>query len=365
MSSIVSGTRSDVELRPLRLREVTIPNRLWMSPMAQYAAGADGKPTDWHLVHYGARAVGGVGLIMVESAAVGPLHRTTAADLGIWNEEQAAEHRRLTSFIAERGAIPGIQLLAAGRKGSHRVPWDGEGQNGPVGVTEGGWALIAPSAIPFGDLSMPRAADHAEIDEVVEAFAQAARMADLAGYQVVEIHASHGYILHQFLSPLSNNRTDEYGGSLVNRMRLPLRVAREVRAAFPADKPVFVRITATDWIEGGISVDEAITFAKELAAVGIDLLDVTSGVLVRDLQARPPADDGVNVAFAHALREASGLAVAPVGQIAELALASEIIATGRADAVLMGRALLRDPYFALRSRPHDRAAWPQRYHRAL
>ncbi|MGW0087291.1 NADH:flavin oxidoreductase/NADH oxidase [Streptomyces sp. NPDC003393] len=352
-------------MTPLRLRSVSVPNRVWMSPMAQYAAGSDGKPTDWHLVHYGARAVGGVGLVMVESNAVGPGHRTTAADLGLWNEEQAAAHRRLTAFIAGRGAVPAVQLLAAGRKGSHQLPWEGAGQNGPVGVPEGGWELIAPSPVAFGDLSVPREASRADIDEVVEAFARAARMADLAGYEVVEIHAAHGYLLHQFLSPLANRRTDEYGGSLDNRMRFPLRVARAVRDAFPATKPVFARVTATDWVEGGITVEEAALFGKELAAVGIDLLDVTSGVLTRDLQARPPEQEGVNVEFARTLKEASGLPVAPVGQIGDLSLAGEVLAGGHADAVLMGRALLRDPYLALRPRGGDPAAWPVQYHRAL
>lgn len=352
-------------MSPLRLRDVTFANRVWMSPMAQYAAGTDGKPTDWHLVHYGARAVGGVGLIMVEANAVGPLHRTTSADLGIWNTEQVAAHRRLTSFMTERGTVPGIQLLAAGRKASHQVPWEGEGQNGPVSIADGGWGSVAPSAIPFGDLGVPREADRADLDEVVEAFANAARMAHLAGYQVVEVHGAHGYLVHQFLSPLSNQRTDEHGGSLTNRMRLPLRVASAVREAFPAEKPVFVRITATDWIEGGVTIGEAVTFAKELAAVGIDLLDVSSGVLVRDQAARPPARDGVNVDFAHTLKQASGLAVAPVGQIGDLSTAGELVAGGEVDAVLIGRPLLRDPYLALRNRPGDRAAWPTQYHRAL
>ncbi|MFG2222243.1 NADH:flavin oxidoreductase/NADH oxidase [Streptomyces sp. NPDC048644] len=352
-------------MRPLRLRDVTVPNRVWMSPMAQYSAGSDGKPTDWHLVHYGARAIGGVGLTMVEATAVGPSHRTTSADLGIWNEEQAAAHRRLTSFIAERGAVPAIQLLAAGRKGSHQVPWEGAGQNGPVSVADGGWETIGPSATRFGELGVPREAGRADIDEVVEAFARAARMSHLAGYEAVEIHAAHGYLVHQFLSPLSNHRTDEYGGSLQNRMRLPLRVARAVRAAFPAEKPVFVRITATDWADGGISIDEAVTFAKELAAVGIDLLDVSSGGVARDREARPPVRDGVHVEFADTLKRASGLAVAPVGPIGDLSQARELVADGRADAVLIGRALLRDPYLALRNRPGAKAAWPSQYHRAL
>ncbi|MFE3119588.1 NADH:flavin oxidoreductase/NADH oxidase [Streptomyces niveus] len=353
------------EMSPLQLRDVTVANRVWMSPMAQYSAAPDGKPTDWHLVHYGARAVGGAGLIMIEATAVGPSHRCTAADLGLWNEEQAAAHRRLTSFISEQGAVPAIQLQAAGRKGSHKLPWDGLGQNDPVRVGDGGWDTIAPSTVPFGDLSLPQEASHADIDRTVADFAHSATMARHAGYQVVEIQASHGYILHAFLSPLSNHRTDEYGGTLQNRMRFPLRVAQAVREAFPAEKPVFVRITATDWVEGGISIDEAAIFAKELAAVGIDLLDVTSGVLLRDVQARPPARDGVHIEFADALKKASGLPVAPVGQIAGMSLAGEVVASGRADAVLMGRALLRDPYLVLHHRRDDHSSWPNQYHRAL
>ncbi len=351
------------ETTPLRLRDVIFRNRVWMSPMAQYAAGPDGLPTEWHLAHYGPRAIGGVGLVMVEATAISSGNRCTAADLGLWNEEQALAHRKLTSFVAGHGAVPAVQLNAVGRKGSHQVPWVGDGQNGPVPVADGGWELIAPSAIPFGDLAMPRPATAADLDQVVEDFAHATRMAELAGYQAVEIHASHGYLLHQFLSPLSNQRTDEYGGSQQNRMRFPLRVARAVREAFPQDKPVFVRITATDWVEDSIALDDAAEFAKELAAIGIDLLDVTSGVLVRDRGARPPNREGVNVEFAAALKEASGLAVAPVGQITDLAAAGQIIREGKADAVLMGRSLLRDPYLALRNQSKD--AWPVRYHRAF
>jgi 2,4-dienoyl-CoA reductase-like NADH-dependent reductase (Old Yellow Enzyme family) len=334
-----------------------------MSPMCQYSAGSDGEPTDWHLVHYGSRAVGGVGLVMVESTAVGPRHRTTGADLGIWNEGQALAHRRLTGFIAGCGMVPAVQLQCAGRKSSHHRPWEGAGQNGSVGAEAGGWATIGPSAIPFGDLAAPEEATLADIDEVVEAYANAARMSDLAGYQVAEVHAGHGYLLHEFLSPLSNRRTDAYGGSLANRMRLPLRVAEAVRAAFPDDKPVLVRITATDWADGGITLDEATVFAKELAAVGIDLLDVTSGALVAGVA--PPKRAGLNVGFARTLKEASGLPVAPVGQIADTALAREVIADGAADAVLIGRALLRDPYLPLRTAESEKERWPSQYHRAL
>ncbi|WP_409462457.1 NADH:flavin oxidoreductase/NADH oxidase [Amycolatopsis sp. GA6-003] len=359
-----SASRAEFpEATPFRLRGVTFRNRVWMSPMAQYAAGADGLPTEWHLAHYGPRAIGGVGLVLVEATAISPDNRCTAADLGLWNEEQALAHRKLTSFLTGHGAVPAVQLNAVGRKGSHQVPWVGDGQNSPVPVADGGWELIAPSAIPFGDLAMPRPATAADLDRIVEEFAHATRMAELAGYQAVEIHASHGYLLHQFLSPLSNHRTDEYGGSPRNRMRFPLRVARAVREAFPEDKPVFVRITATDWVEDSITLEDAAEFAKELAAAGIDLLDVTSGVLVRDRGARPPNREGVNVEFAAALKEASGLAVAPVGQITDLAAAGQIIRWGKADAVLMGRSLLRDPYLALRNQPKD--AWPVRYHRAF
>ncbi|WP_370933996.1 NADH:flavin oxidoreductase/NADH oxidase [Amycolatopsis sp. cg13] len=363
MSEFSASSAEFPESTPLRLRDVTFRNRVWMSPMAQYAADPDGLPTEWHLAHYGSRAIGGVGLVMVEATAISPDNRCTLADLGLWNEEQALAHRKLTSFVSGHGAVPAVQLNAVGRKGSHQVPWVGDGQNEPVPVADGGWELIAPSAIPFGNLAMPRPAASADLDRVVEEFAHATRMAELAGYQAVEIHAGHGYLLHQFLSPLSNQRTDEYGGSSRNRMRFPLRVARAVREAFPEDKPVFVRITATDWVEESITIDDAAEFAKELAAIGIDLLDVTSGVLVRDRGARPPDRKGLNVDFAAALKEASGLAVAPVGQITDLATAGQVIREGKADAVLLGRPLLRDPYLALRNQPKE--TWPVRYQRAF
>ncbi|MDZ5446980.1 NADH:flavin oxidoreductase/NADH oxidase [Micromonospora sp. 4G57] len=342
---------------PIRLRDITIPNRIWMSPMCQYSASGDGLPTDWHLVHYGSRAVGGVGLVLVESTAVGPRHRSTAADLGLWNKEQAGAHRRLTSFILDAGAVPAVQLQCAGRKSSHQRPWEGKGQNGAVPPAVGGWTPLAPSAIPFGDLSEPCEAMPEDIDEVVAAFARSAALAHEAGYQAVEVHAGHGYLLHQFLSPLSNHRTDEYGGSLENRMRLTLRVAQSVREAFPADKPVLVRVTATDWAPEGITVEEAVPLAKELAALGVDLLDVTSGAL--QPASPPPTGDGLNVAFGRTLREASGLPVAPVGRISHHALVDDVLARGDADAVLIGRALLRDPYFALRNRDAGKSVWPR------
>lgn len=349
---------------PLTLRATTIPNRLWMSPMCQYSAGNDGLPTDWHLVHYGSRAVGGCGLIMVESTAIGPQHRTTAADLGIWNTEQVTAHRRLTDFIREAGAVPAAQLQCAGRKSSHMIPWKEEGQNSPVVPMDGGWTPLAPSPIPFGNLTAPPGMSLEEIDDVVEAFANATRLSHEAGYEIVEIHAGHGYLLHQFLSELANQRADEYGGSLENRMRLPLRVAAAVREAFPDERPVFVRITATDWIDGGITIDEATRFAQELAGLGIDLLDVTSGALVHG--APPPRRSGLNVSHSQALKNASGLPVAPVGQIEEQNHINEALDGAGVDAVIIGRALLRDPYFALRmSQTTPHSIWPYQYHRAL
>lgn len=348
---------------PLTLRGVTIPNRVWMSPMCQYSAKTDGVPTDWHLVHYGARAVGGCGLVMVESTGIGPDHRTTAADLGLWSEDQVAAHARLAGIIRSNGAIPAVQLQCAGRKSSHQVPWQGGGQNSPVSLGDGGWTPWAPSAVSFGGLTVPREMTVADIDVVVEAFAESARLADRAGYDVVEIHAAHGYLLHQFLSPLSNQRSDEYGGSLQNRMRLALRVTKAVRKVFPEDKPVFVRMTATDWADGGITFEEATVFASELTGLGIDLLDVSSGALVPT--APPPQRTGLNVDYAVQLAASSGLPVAPVGQIADAAAVEAALDAG-VEAVLVGRALLRDPYFKLRVDAEDpKDQWPSQYHRAL
>lgn len=331
---------------PLKLREVKIANRIWMSPMCQYSAGQDGVPTNWHRVHYGSRAVGGSGMIMVESTAVGPRHRTTPHDLGIWSTEQIVGHRMLASQIKELGSVAAIQLNSAGRKSSHRQPWVQSGQNSAVPVQDGGWVPLAPSPIAFGKLTAPDGMTAADIDDVVNAFAAATVNAHDAGYDVVEIHAAHGYLLHQFLSPVSNARQDEYGGSLENRMRLPLRVAKAVRDAFPPEKPMLVRMTATDWIEGGITLDEAKVFAKRLARLGTDLLDVTSGALAAD--APPPNRQGLNLDFAESIKQAAGVAVAPVGQMADPDLLRNVFESSSVDAVIIGRALLRDPYYALR-----------------
>jgi 2,4-dienoyl-CoA reductase-like NADH-dependent reductase (Old Yellow Enzyme family) len=358
------GTALQEFARPLKLRGLKIPNRIWMSPMCQYSAAEDGIPTSWHMVHYGSRAVGGAGMVMVESTAIGPRHRTTAHDLGIWSAAQIGGHRRLAAQIKDLGAVATVQLQSAGRKSSHLVPWLGKGQNGAVPVEDGGWIPMAPSARAFGQLTVPDAMTVAEIDGLVDAFAQAAANAHDAGYDVVEIHAAHGYLLHQFLSPVTNCRLDAFGGGLENRMRLPLRVCKAVRDAFPQDKPVFVRMTAMDWIDGGITLDEALAFATRLAALGIDLLDVTSGALAID--APPPNKQGLNLEFAEVLKDIAGVAVAPVGQLSDPELLRRVAETSSVDAVIVGRALLRDPYFALRLTGNQpKESWPSQYHRAL
>lgn len=349
---------------PLTLRGVKIANRVWMSPMCQYSAGQDGVPTNWHRVHYGSRAVGGAGMIMVESTAVGPKHRTTDHDLGIWSTEQVRGHTTLAGQIKELGSVAAIQLNSAGRKSSHRQPWVQSGQNSAVPVQDGGWVPFAPSPRAFGKLTAPEEMTAADIDDVVDAFAAATLNAHEAGYDVVEIHAAHGYLLHQFLSPVSNARQDAYGGSLENRMRLPLLVATAVRDALPPEKPVFVRMTATDWIDGGINLEEAKVFAQRLGRLGIDLLDVTSGALAAD--APPPIRQGLNLDFAESLKQAAGIAVAPVGQMADPDLMRNVFESSTVDAVIIGRAMLRDPYYALRlagGRPQE--LWPNQYHRAL
>ena len=332
--------------------------------MCQYSAGPDGVPTSWHMVHYVSRAIGGSGTVIVESTAIGPRHRTTASDLGLWNGQQVQGHSRLAAEIRGAGAVAAVQLQSAGRKSSHSVPWLGEGQNSPVALEEGGWIPLAPSPVPFGKLTVPAGMTVGEIDEVVEGFAQAASNAHAAGYDIVEIHAAHGYLLHQFLSPLSNHRLDDYGGSLENRRLLPLRVAQAVRDSFPQHKPVFVRITATDWIEDGITLDEAVVLARSLARMGIDLLDVTSGALSVDAQ--PPNRPALNVEFAQTLRAESGIPVAPVGQLSDPGLVGTVLEQSKADAVIVGRALLRDPYFVVRLLgTNSKAHWPRQYHRAL
>ncbi|WP_437586081.1 NADH:flavin oxidoreductase/NADH oxidase [Sorangium sp. So ce1000] len=346
-------------LSPLTIRGVRFRSRVVMSPMCQYWARG-GLANDWHLVHLGSRAVGGVALAMVEATSVTPDGRITPADLGIWSDAHAEPLARIARFVEAQGAIAGIQLAHAGRKASCDVPWRGGARLKTP--EEGGWAVVAPSALPFaeGDPT-PRALDEAGIDAVVDAFEAAARRALGAGFRVLEIHAAHGYLLHEFLSPLSNHRTDAYGGSLENRMRLLLRVADRLRRRMPADLPLFVRISATDWAEGGWDIDASLALARRLRDVGVDLIDASSGGLIP--RARIPVGKGYQVGFAQRIREEAGILTGAVGLITEPRQASEIITGGDADLVFVGRELLREPYWAIKAQQELEAepTWPVPY----
>lgn len=347
---------------PLRLREVEFRNRIFVSPMCQYSA-ADGLPDTWHLVHLGSRGVGGAGLVMAEATAVTAEGRISPDDTGIWADAHRDAFAPIARFIKERGAVPGIQLAHAGRKASTEAPFKG---GAPIPPEQGGWEPVAPSALPFTPKhNVPRALAKSDIEGVVDAFAEAARRALAAGFEVVELHLAHGYLLHEFLSPLSNQRGDEYGGSLENRMRLPLDVARAVRWIWPSERPVFVRISASDWAPGGWDLEQSIELARQLKTIGIDLIDCSSGALVPD--AKIPFGPGFQVPFAAAVREQADIATGAVGFITEPVQAEQIVATGEADAVFLARELLRDPYWPLRAAHALRAEieyWPEQYLRA-
>ena len=346
---------------PLRLRDVLFRNRIFVSPMCMYSADG-GVPNDWHLVHLGSRAVGGAALVMAEATGVSPEGRISAGDTGLWNDAQASAFARITDFVAAQGAVPGIQLAHAGRKASTGVPWNG---GRPLAANEGAWTTLGPSAIPFDEgFPPPREMTAADLDTVLGAFVAATRRAIDAGFQVVEVHAAHGYLLHEFLSPLSNRRTDGFGGPLENRMRFPLRVVGAVREAFPAGRPVFVRISATDWVDGGWDLAQSIVFSRCLKELGVDLVDCSSGGNVS--KAKIPIAPGYQVPFAEAIRREADIATAAVGMITEPLQAEEILAAGRADAIVMARAFLRDPYWpqrAARELGAD-AVWPIQYGRA-
>ncbi len=346
---------------PFKLRGTEFKNRIFVSPMCQYSC-VDGMPNNWHLVHLGSRAVGGAGLVMVEATGVTADGRISPADMGIWNDQQADALAIITNFIAEQGAVPAIQLAHAGRKASTAVPWQG---NSAVKPEQGGWQVVAPSAIAFSDTyPMPRALAEKELDSIVRSFVDAAKRALKAGFKVVEIHMAHGYLLHQFLSPLSNQRTDAYGGSLENRARLPLQVAREVRKVWPQNLPLFVRLSATDWVDGGWDLSQSITLCRWLKEIGIDLIDCSSGGLVGD--AKIPLAPGFQVPFASAIRKEVGLAVGAVGLITEAKQAEEILTSEFADVVFLARELLRDPYWPLHAAKilQTDIAWPAQYARA-
>ncbi|MCH5676326.1 NADH:flavin oxidoreductase/NADH oxidase [Streptomyces gilvus] len=354
--------------QPLILRGVTFPNRVWMAPMCQYSATAEGPgtgaPNDWHFAHYAARATGGTGLVVVEATAVSPEGRISPYDLGIWNDTQVEAFRRITRFLAGQGTVPGIQLAHSGRKASTDRTWTG---GAPIGPAAHGWQPLAPSALAFDERHpVPTELTVDQIREVVGQFADAARRAHAAGFEVAEIHGAHGYLINEFLSPHSNHRTDAYGGSYENRTRFALEVVDAVRAVWPEDKPLFFRISATDWLEeGGWTADDTVRFASELRDHGIDLLDVSTGGNASGV--RIPTGPGYQVPFAARVRAGTSLPVAAVGLITEVEQAEKILANGDADAVLLGRQLLRDPSWA-RHAARELGAdvhVPDQYHRSV
>ena len=348
-------------LSPLTIRGVTLRNRVVMSPMCQYSA-EEGLSNDWHFVHLGSRAVGGTALILVEATAVTRDGRISPADLGIWSDAHVEPLARIARFVEAQGAVAGIQLAHAGRKASTAPPWKG---GRPLTPEEGGWSVVAPSPIPFREGEpVPVPLDEAGIDEVVDAFETAARRALTAGFRVIEIHAAHGYLLHQFLSPLSNHRDDRYGGSLENRMRLTLRVAERVRGVMPGELPLFARISATDWAEGGWDIDQSIELAKRLRETGVDLIDVSSGGTLPRVSI--PIGPGYQVPFARRIRHEAGILTGAVGMITEPRQAEEILRNGDADLVLLARELLRDPYWLFRAQREmgEPPALPVQYERA-
>ncbi len=347
---------------PLTLRSVRFRNRAWMSPMCQYSAQG-GLANDWHRTHYLSRAVGGAGLVMVEATAVSAEGRISPGDLGLWNADQMAPLRHIAAGIKQHGAVAGIQLAHAGRKASARVPWDG---GTPLAPADGGWHTVAPSALAFAPgHAVPTELLPIHLAVLLDQFVHSTKRALQAGFEVLELHMAHGYLLHSFLSPLSNRRTDEHGGSLDNRLRFPLRVAQAVRAAWPAELPLLVRVSCTDWLEGGWDLPSTLEFARRLKGLGIDLLDCSSGGLAPD--ATPPIGPGYQTPFAAAVREHAGLPSGAVGLIVSPEQAGHVLRTGQADVVLLGRALLRDPYWPLHAATALRAGvddWPQPYQRA-
>lgn len=345
----------------LQMRSLTLRNRIFVAPMCQYSS-VDGLPNNWHMVHLGSRAVGGAAMVIVEATAVEPQGRISPSDCGLWNDAQTEAFAPIVAFIAEQGAVPAVQLAHAGRKASVLPPWQG----GVAATADsGGWQPIAPSPFAFGPGSpQPREMDQADLERIVIQFEAAAARALQAGFKVVEVHMAHGYLLHQFLSPLSNRRNDSYGGSLENRMRLPLEVVRRVRALWPEDLPVMVRLSATDWVDGGWDLPQSLELCKHLKALDVDLIDCSSAGLVPD--AVIPAAPGFQTPFAGAIRKEVGIATGAVGLITAAVQAEQIIATGCADVVLLAREMLRDPYWPIHAAGELKVnyPWPVQYERA-
>jgi 2,4-dienoyl-CoA reductase-like NADH-dependent reductase (Old Yellow Enzyme family) len=329
---------------PLKIRTLELKNRIMVSPMCEYSS-KDGFANDWHLVHLGSRAVGGAALVFTEATAVSPEGRISFADLGIWKDEHIEFLKRITQFITAQNAIPGMQLAHAGRKSSRNEPWNGDKH---MPIEQGGWIPVAPSPIPFSqDYATPTELTQEGIKKVVSDFKAAAQRALKAGFKVIEIHAAHGYLIDEFLSPLSNKRTDNYSGSFENRIRLLLEIVAAIRSVWPQGNPLFVRVSASDWVEGGWTIDDSVALAKILKTKGVDLMDCSSGGIIPNVKI--PAAPNYQVPFAEKVRKESGILTAAVGIIVKSGQAEAILANGQADIIVMAREFLRDPYFPLRA----------------
>lgn len=347
--------------QPISIKNISFKNRIVVSPMCQYSA-KDGFANDWHLVHLGSRAVGGAGLVFTEAAAVSAEGRISPADIGIWKDEHIPMLQRITTFIEQQGAVPGIQLAHAGRKAGCRAPWEGGMQ---IPIAEGGWPVLAPSNIPFKETTLPvLGLTPVQIQELLQQFKMATKRALTAGFKVVEIHAAHGYLIHQFLSPMSNQRTDEYGGCFENRIRFLLEVVQAVQEEWPSDFPLFVRISATDWHEQGWHLEDSVALAKHLKQLGVDVIDCSSGGNISHVQI--PVGPGYQVPFAAAIKKETGMLTGAVGLITMAAQANEILEQQFADFIFIAREFLRNPYFPMHAAKvlHENTVWPKQYERA-
>lgn len=345
---------------PLKLKELVIPNRIAVSPMCQYSS-KDGMANDWHLVHLGSRAVGGAGLVMTEAAAVSPEGRISPNDLGLWNDKQIEPLKRITSFIRKQGAKSAIQLAHAGRKASTAAPWKGRYQ---VSAADKGWQPVAPSPIPFNkDDITPKELTLKEIEQVVRNFESSAKRSVQAGFDTIEIHAAHGYLINQFISPLTNKRTDQYGGSFENRVRLLLEITEAVKQVIPSHMPLLVRISACEWAEGGHTIEDSIKVTKLLKEKGVDLIDCSSGGVVRHQKIEPKKN--YQVPFAAQIKKETAIPTGAVGLITEAKQAEAILQAGKADLIFLGREMLRNPYFALleADKLEEDYEWPNQYKR--
>jgi 2,4-dienoyl-CoA reductase-like NADH-dependent reductase (Old Yellow Enzyme family) len=346
----------------IKIKQVELKNRIVVSPMCQYSS-INGLPTDWHLVHLGSRAIGGAGLVFTEATAVSPEGRISPDDAGIWNDAQANAYKRITSFIKLQNSVPAIQLAHAGRKASTFSPWKG---NGKVEIENGGWQTLAPSAIPFADnFPDPKEMNESDIKKVIQQFIDAAQRSIKAGFEVIELHMAHGYLVHEFLSPISNHRKDLYGGSLENRCRFSIEMTKAVRKIIPDSMPLFVRISSTDWIEGGWDIEQSVQLAKWLKDVGVDLIDCSSGGNIAKIKI--PVASGYQIPFSQRIKEEAKILTGGVGLITTAEQAEQIIVTGQADLIFLAREMLRDPYWALHAAKKlnvDLEDFPEQYLRA-